>query len=109
MQVVVSDVDGTITKSDILGHIMYYVGRDWTHLGVANLYTSIKVRPVHFDVMIVMIAHMCGSRRPSSTGVWEAVVDSHAWRGIFIWHALHTEPLSNLRLLRAVPHNCGTR
>lgn len=42
-KVVISDVDGTITKSDIMGHIMYYVGRDWTHVGVASLYTNIKV------------------------------------------------------------------
>jgi phosphatidate phosphatase PAH1 len=42
-KVVISDVDGTITKSDIMGHIMYFVGRDWTHVGVASLYTNIKV------------------------------------------------------------------
>jgi phosphatidate phosphatase LPIN len=42
-RVVISDVDGTITKSDLLGHIMYFVGRDWTHTGVASLYTNIKV------------------------------------------------------------------
>jgi hypothetical protein len=42
-KVVISDVDGTITKSDILGHLMYYVGRDWTQAGVARLYTKIKV------------------------------------------------------------------
>ncbi|KIJ06746.1 hypothetical protein PAXINDRAFT_103243, partial [Paxillus involutus ATCC 200175] len=37
--VVVSDIDGTITKSDGLGHIFTMIGRDWTHLGVAKLYT----------------------------------------------------------------------
>jgi len=40
-KIVISDVDGTITKSDVLGHIFFYVGRDWTHLGVAQLYSSI--------------------------------------------------------------------
>ncbi|KAH7922979.1 LNS2-domain-containing protein [Leucogyrophana mollusca] len=39
--VVVSDIDGTITKSDGLGHIFTMIGRDWTHLGVAKLYTDI--------------------------------------------------------------------
>lgn len=39
--IVVSDVDGTITKSDVLGHILNMVGRDWTHVGVAKLYTDI--------------------------------------------------------------------
>ncbi|KAH7907501.1 LNS2-domain-containing protein [Hygrophoropsis aurantiaca] len=40
--VVVSDIDGTITKSDGLGHIFTMIGRDWTHLGVAKLYTDIR-------------------------------------------------------------------
>ena len=39
--IVISDIDGTITKSDALGHIFTMVGRDWTHLGVAKLYTDI--------------------------------------------------------------------
>ena len=43
-KIVISDVDGTITKSDVLGHLMYMVGRDWTHEGVARLFTNIKVR-----------------------------------------------------------------
>ncbi|TFY64494.1 hypothetical protein EVJ58_g2591 [Rhodofomes roseus] len=40
-QVVISDIDGTITKSDALGHVFTMIGRDWTHLGVAKLYTDI--------------------------------------------------------------------
>ncbi|CAG8956897.1 hypothetical protein HYFRA_00012352 [Hymenoscyphus fraxineus] len=39
--VVISDIDGTITKSDALGHILNLIGRDWTHIGVAKLYTEI--------------------------------------------------------------------
>ncbi|RMZ88565.1 hypothetical protein DV736_g4199, partial [Chaetothyriales sp. CBS 134916] len=39
--IVISDIDGTITKSDALGHILNMVGRDWTHLGVAKLYAEI--------------------------------------------------------------------
>ncbi|KAF2107538.1 Lipin/Ned1/Smp2-domain-containing protein [Lophiotrema nucula] len=39
--VVISDIDGTITKSDALGHVLNMIGRDWTHLGVAKLYTDI--------------------------------------------------------------------
>ncbi|KAI0057546.1 LNS2-domain-containing protein [Artomyces pyxidatus] len=39
--IVVSDIDGTITKSDALGHMFTMIGRDWTHLGVAKLYTDI--------------------------------------------------------------------
>ncbi|KZO98164.1 LNS2-domain-containing protein, partial [Calocera viscosa TUFC12733] len=40
-QLVVSDIDGTITKSDALGHMFTMIGRDWTHSGVAKLYTDI--------------------------------------------------------------------
>ncbi|KAJ3836453.1 nuclear elongation and deformation protein 1 [Lentinula raphanica] len=40
--VVISDIDGTITKSDGLGHVFAMIGRDWTHLGVAKLYTDIS-------------------------------------------------------------------
>lgn len=39
--VVVSDIDGTITKSDALGHVLNIIGRDWTHAGVAKLYNDI--------------------------------------------------------------------
>lgn len=40
--VVVSDIDGTITKSDALGHVMTMIGRDWTHAGVGKLYMDIS-------------------------------------------------------------------
>ncbi|KAF3764727.1 LNS2-domain-containing protein, partial [Cryphonectria parasitica EP155] len=39
--VVISDIDGTITKSDALGQLFNMVGRDWTHAGVAKLYSDI--------------------------------------------------------------------
>lgn len=41
-RVVVSDVDGTITKSDVLGQVMPLMGRDWTQLGVARLFSAIR-------------------------------------------------------------------
>ena len=40
-RVVISDIDGTITKSDILGYIYGAIGRDWTHQGLAELYQQI--------------------------------------------------------------------
>lgn len=39
--ILISDIDGTITKSDALGHLLNMVGRDWTHVGVAKLYSDI--------------------------------------------------------------------
>lgn len=41
-KIVISDVDGTITRSDVLGHLLPAVGRDWSHVGVAGLYTMIE-------------------------------------------------------------------
>lgn len=31
----------TFARSDVLGHVLNTIGRDWTHLGVAKLYTDI--------------------------------------------------------------------
>jgi phosphatidate phosphatase LPIN len=41
-RIVISDVDGTITKSDVLGQVMPLVGKDWTQSGVARLFSAIK-------------------------------------------------------------------
>ncbi|KAI9015046.1 Lipin/Ned1/Smp2-domain-containing protein [Gaertneriomyces semiglobifer] len=46
-KIVISDIDGTITKSDALGHIFTMVGKDWTHSGIANLYTNIRSNGYH--------------------------------------------------------------
>lgn len=40
--IVISDIDGTITKSDALGHVLNMLGKDWTHPGVANLFQDIS-------------------------------------------------------------------
>ncbi|XP_067665349.1 phosphatidate phosphatase LPIN2-like [Haliotis asinina] len=40
--IVVSDIDGTITKSDVLGQILPILGRDWSQSGVASLFTRIQ-------------------------------------------------------------------
>ncbi|KAB2620603.1 phosphatidate phosphatase PAH2-like [Pyrus ussuriensis x Pyrus communis] len=41
-RIVISDVDGTITKSDVLGQFMPLVGVDWSHVGVTHLFSAIK-------------------------------------------------------------------
>jgi phosphatidate phosphatase LPIN len=48
IRLVVSDVDGTVTSSDLMGHIMPTFGRDWTHPGLAGLYTAIAREGVRF-------------------------------------------------------------
>jgi len=41
-KVVISDIDGTITKSDVMGYIYGAIGRDWTHDGIAELYSKLE-------------------------------------------------------------------
>ena len=43
-KIVISDVDGTITRSDVLGQVLPFLGRDWTHEGVIDLFTGITNR-----------------------------------------------------------------
>lgn len=38
LQIVISDIDGTITRSDVMGHVMTFLKKDWTHKGIARLY-----------------------------------------------------------------------
>uniref|UniRef100_A0A8D3B5H3 phosphatidate phosphatase n=1 Tax=Scophthalmus maximus TaxID=52904 RepID=A0A8D3B5H3_SCOMX len=40
-KVIISDIDGTITKSDVFGQILPQLGKDWTHRGIARLYHSV--------------------------------------------------------------------
>ncbi|KAM8774035.1 phosphatidate phosphatase LPIN3 isoform 2-T2 [Rhynchonycteris naso] len=47
-RVVISDIDGTITKSDALGHILPQLGKDWTHQGITSLYHKIHLNGYKF-------------------------------------------------------------
>ncbi|XP_070533057.1 phosphatidate phosphatase LPIN2-like isoform X3 [Ptychodera flava] len=47
-KIIISDIDGTITKSDVMGQILPVFGKDWTQSGVANLYTSIRKNGYQF-------------------------------------------------------------
>jgi phosphatidate phosphatase LPIN len=37
-KIVISDVDGTITRSDVLGHVLPQIGKDWSHAGTVDLF-----------------------------------------------------------------------
>ena len=41
-KIIVSDIDGTITKSDVWGQVLPIFGRDWSQNGVADLFTAIE-------------------------------------------------------------------
>uniref|UniRef100_A0A665WUT8 phosphatidate phosphatase n=1 Tax=Echeneis naucrates TaxID=173247 RepID=A0A665WUT8_ECHNA len=43
-KVIISDIDGTITKSDVFGQILPQLGKDWTHQGIAKLNTDYTQR-----------------------------------------------------------------
>ena len=40
-KLIITDIDGTITKSDILGYIYPFFGKDWSHEGVTDLFTNL--------------------------------------------------------------------
>ncbi|KAK9822450.1 hypothetical protein WJX81_001736 [Elliptochloris bilobata] len=42
-RLVISDIDGTITKSDLLGHVLPRVGWDWSHSGITRLYQNVRL------------------------------------------------------------------
>lgn len=59
-KLIVSDIDGTVTKSDGLGHVLPRLGlSDWSHKGIAAFYTNLakngyrlvylSARPVGFS------------------------------------------------------------
>jgi phosphatidate phosphatase LPIN len=41
-KLVVSDIDGTVSKSDFLGHLYYIIKKDWEREGVVNLYKTLR-------------------------------------------------------------------
>jgi phosphatidate phosphatase LPIN len=47
VNIIISDIDGTITKTDVLGHILPMFGRDWSQPGIAPLYNNIRRNGYH--------------------------------------------------------------
>lgn len=43
-RVIISDIDGTITRSDVLGHLMPFVNQDWSHHNIAELFYNLAQR-----------------------------------------------------------------
>jgi phosphatidate phosphatase LPIN len=67
--IVISDIDGTITKSDVLGHVLNSLGRDWTHQGVAKLYTDIAANGYNFLYLTSRSVGQADSTRAYLDGV----------------------------------------
>ena len=63
IRLVISDVDGTITKSDVLGQLMPRVGYDWSHLGVTSLYQQVTSHGYQMVYLTARGIGMAGTTR----------------------------------------------
>ncbi|KAL2085318.1 hypothetical protein ACEWY4_018638 [Coilia grayii] len=62
-KVIISDIDGTITKSDVFGQILPQLGKDWTHQGIAKLYHTIHQNGYKFLYCSARAIGMAGLTR----------------------------------------------
>ncbi|KAI3377777.1 hypothetical protein L3Q82_008916 [Scortum barcoo] len=62
-KIVISDIDGTITRSDTLGHILPTLGKDWTHQGIARLYHRVSLNGYKFMYCSARAIGMAGMTR----------------------------------------------
>ncbi|XP_048123043.1 phosphatidate phosphatase LPIN2-like isoform X2 [Alosa alosa] len=62
-KIVISDIDGTITKSDVFGQILPQLGKDWTHQGIAKLYHTIHQNGYKFLYCSARAIGMAGMTR----------------------------------------------
>ncbi|XP_043938172.1 phosphatidate phosphatase LPIN1 isoform X2 [Protopterus annectens] len=62
-KIIISDIDGTITRSDTLGHILPTLGKDWTHQGIAKLYHKVSQNGYKFMYCSARAIGMAGMTR----------------------------------------------
>ena len=63
-KIIVSDIDGTITKSDVRGHVLNGLKiMDWTHPGVAKLFTALSKNGYKFIYLSARPIAMINSTR----------------------------------------------
>ena len=82
-KLVVSDVDGTITKSDVLGHILPRVGYEWSHNGVTQLYSRIASNGYQMLYLTARGIGMAGTTRDylvrARPGSFQGGVEAARW------------------------------
>ena len=49
-KIIISDVDGTITKEDVMGHVMYAIHQDYTQRDIVKMYNRLNV--LSFDSIL---------------------------------------------------------
>lgn len=67
--IVISDIDGTITKSDALGHVLNLIGKDWTHPGVAKLFHDISLNGYNIVYLTARSVGQADSTRQYLQGI----------------------------------------
>eukprot|EP00892_Ulva_mutabilis_P011444 jgi/Ulvmu1/8672/UM047_0010.1 len=68
IRLVVSDIDGTITRSDVLGHVLTPLGVDWTHPGVTRLFSNVSANGYQFVYL--------SSRSIAQSGITRAFLET---------------------------------
>lgn len=71
-KIVVSDIDGTITKSDVWGHILPMIGRDWTHAGICSLYSKVAKNGYEF---VYLTARSMAQQEQTRNFLWSIEQD----------------------------------
>lgn len=71
-KLIVSDIDGTITKSDLLGHVYDFMGKDWSHCGVAELFTKVEKQKYKF----IYLSNRPGSMYERTTNMLKNIVQN---------------------------------
>jgi phosphatidate phosphatase LPIN len=100
-RIVISDIDGTITRSDALGHIFTAIGRDWSQSGVAQLFTAIRANGYHIMYLTARCIGVARSTRKFIQSVKQKDIGSAA---LAEQHTLPPGPvfMSPMRLLSAL-------
>lgn len=65
-KIIISDVDGTITREDVMGHVMYAIHQDYTQSGIVRMYNRLSVGAegnCHAGQRILdLVSHRAGRR-----------------------------------------------
>lgn len=68
IRLVISDIDGTITRSDVLGHVLPPFGVDWSHPGVTRLFSNVAANGYQFVYL--------SSRSIAQSGITRAFLET---------------------------------
>ena len=70
-KIIISDIDGTITKSDVLGQVLPVFGKDWSQKGIANLFSNIANNGYKFLYLTARAIGQSGNTRGYITSLFQ--------------------------------------